>query len=85
MSTPIENNTEELQAILEQVNALPEAGSGENGATFTPSVSEDGTLSWTNDKGLDNPEPVNIKGPQGVQGIRGIQGIGIVSITIEEV
>ena len=49
--------------------------SGEDGATFTPSVSEDGTLSWTNDKGLANPSPVNIMGPEGPQGIQGIQGI----------
>lgn len=34
----------------------------ENGATFFPHVSESGVLSWTNDKGLPNPEPVNIKG-----------------------
>jgi hypothetical protein len=56
---------------------------GENGATFTPSVSEDGVLSWTNDKDLPNPEPVNIKGvkgdkgdkgDRGLQGIQGIQG-----------
>ena len=33
---------------------------GDNGATFTPSVSEDGVLSWTNDKGLTNPPPVDI-------------------------
>lgn len=38
---------------------------GENGATFYPSVSEDGTLSWTNDKGLENPPSVNIKGKDG--------------------
>jgi hypothetical protein len=38
---------------------------GEDGAIFYPEVSEDGTLSWTNDKGLENPEPVNIKGPPG--------------------
>lgn len=38
---------------------------GTDGVTFTPSVSEDGTLSWTNDGGLPNPEPVNIKGPTG--------------------
>ncbi|MBQ6430847.1 MAG: hypothetical protein IJJ99_03095 [Oscillospiraceae bacterium] len=31
-----------------------------DGATFTPHVSSDGILSWTNDKGLPNPEPVNI-------------------------
>lgn len=38
---------------------------GQNGATFTPSVSADGTLSWTNDRGLENPDPVNIKGKDG--------------------
>lgn len=41
---------------------------GEDGATFTPSVSEAGVLSWTNDKGLPNPDPVNIKGPPGEGG-----------------
>ena len=43
-------------------------------ATFTPSVSADGTLSWTNNKGLTNPEPVNITGPQGAQGPQGGTG-----------
>lgn len=38
---------------------------GEKGTTFTPSVSGDGTLSWTNDGGLDNPPSVNIKGADG--------------------
>lgn len=49
--------TKNKQAIM----AIVKVGS-ENGATFTPSVSADGVLSWTNDKGLDNPESVNIKG-----------------------
>lgn len=40
-------------------------GTGENGATFIPSVSADGVLSWINDKGLPNPDPVNIKGENG--------------------
>ena len=35
---------------------------GDKGATFIPAVSADGVISWTNDKGLDNPEPANIKG-----------------------
>lgn len=35
-------------------------GSGEDGATFTPSVSPEGVISWTNDKGLDNPESVDM-------------------------
>lgn len=43
-------------------------GTGENGATFTPSVSEDGVLSWSNDKGLANPASVNIKGETGTPG-----------------
>lgn len=49
-------------------------GSGENGATFTPSVSAAGVISWTNDKGLTNPDPVNIKGPQGETGATGATG-----------
>ncbi|MBQ3147303.1 MAG: hypothetical protein IJB91_06190 [Oscillospiraceae bacterium] len=38
---------------------------GADGATFVPSVSEDGVLSWKNNKDLPNPEPVNITGPKG--------------------
>jgi len=41
---------------------------GENGAIFTPSVDSNGNISWTNDKGLPNPETVNIKGPKGDMG-----------------
>lgn len=33
---------------------------GKDGATFTPSVSEDCVLSWSNDGGLENPAPVHI-------------------------
>jgi hypothetical protein len=52
-----------------------EAGAdGEDGATFTPSVSADGVISWTNDKGLSNPAPVNIKGAKGDTGEQGPQG-----------
>lgn len=43
-----------------QTNKGPVKIAGEPGATFTPHVSEDLVLSWTNDKGLDNPEPVKI-------------------------
>lgn len=61
-------------------------GKGDDGATFIPSVSADGVISWTNDKDLPNPEPVNIKGAKGdkgekgdkgdrgLQGVQGIQG-----------
>lgn len=45
------------------------------GATFTPSVSEEGILSWTNDHNLPNPAPVNIKGEQGERGLQGYSGV----------
>lgn len=50
-------------------------GSGEDGATFYPSVSDEGVISWTNNKSLPNPTPVNIKGPQGNEGPQGPQGL----------
>ena len=49
-------------------------GNGDGGATFIPSVSADGVISWTNDKGLPNPEPVNIKGVKGDKGDKGEAG-----------
>lgn len=55
---------------------VPGGGGGTgDGATFYPSVSEEGIISWTNDKGLPNPAPVDIKGPQGIQGDQGEQGV----------
>lgn len=51
-----------------------ESSFGEKSATFIPSVSETGMISWSNDGGLPNPTPVNIKGPQGEQGLQGEQG-----------
>ena len=59
---------------VESSGAVFLKGGGENGATFIPKVSEEGVLSWTNDKSLENPEPVNIKGPAGAQGSQGAQG-----------
>lgn len=41
---------------------------GDPGAVYTPSVSPEGVISWTNDGDLPNPEPVNIKGPKGDTG-----------------
>lgn len=46
-----------------------EWGDGVDGTTFTPSVSEDGIISWTNDGGKENPAPVNIKGQKGDSGV----------------
>ena len=59
---------------------LPKGETGETGATgpqgitFAPTVSEAGMISWTNDGGLANPAPVDIKGPQGIMGPIGPQG-----------
>ena len=42
------------------------AGSGgASGTTFIPNVSPEGVISWTNDGGLENPDPVTIKGEDG--------------------
>lgn len=49
-------------------------GKGDDGATFIPSVSADGVISWTNNKELPNPEPVNIKGVKGDKGDKGDTG-----------
>jgi hypothetical protein len=56
--------------IIEPGEVLPS-----NGVTFIPNVSSDGVLSWTNDGGLTNPTPVNIKGEKGDKGEKGEQGI----------
>ena len=47
---------------------------GPKGITFVPSVSPEGVLTWQNDGDLENPEPVNIRGPQGEPGPAGPQG-----------
>lgn len=53
-----ENEVQQVKDIL-----LKARDDGElDGATFTPSVDEDGNLSWTNDRGRDNPTTINIKG-----------------------
>lgn len=40
----------------------------ENVNVFVPSVDADGTLTWTNKAGLDNPAAVNVKGAKGEKG-----------------
>lgn len=44
---------------------------GSDGATFVPSVSADGVLSWANNGGLENPASVNIKGADGYTPVKG--------------
>ena len=38
------------------------------GMYYTPSVTSDGVLSWTNNGGKENPDAVNIRGPKGDAG-----------------
>lgn len=45
-----------------------EGDRGPRGYFFTPTVSEEGVISWTNDGNLPNPEPISIKGPKGDKG-----------------
>lgn len=47
---------------------------GKTGYYYIPSVSKEGIISWTNNGNLNNPNPINIKGPQGNQGIQGEKG-----------
>lgn len=56
------------------VSAGGGGGEGKPGAVFVPHVDADGNISWTNNGGLDNPETVNIMGPQGPQGEKGDTG-----------
>ena len=50
---------------------------GPRGVTFTPSLSSDGVLSFTNDGELENPTPVDLTGPQGPRGQKGDTGAGL--------
>lgn len=59
------SNGETIDAGIILVPQGDRGETGSKGATFTPSVSEAGVLSWTNNGGLTNPTPVNIKGPKG--------------------
>lgn len=61
----------------------PQGIPGETGATgpqgpagpyFSPAMSKGGWLSWQNNGGLSNPEPVNLMGPQGAPGQTGNPG-----------
>ena len=63
----IRADTTEQEIIVQRIKHTP-------GVTFTPTVSADGVISWTNDGGLENPAPVSIKGPKGEPGPEGPAG-----------
>ncbi len=68
--TEIES-TNEYTALEE---AIKKAAALKDGTTFTPSVSDEGVLSWSNSDGKENPAAVNIKGPKGNPGDKGDKG-----------
>lgn len=68
--TEIES-TNEYTALEE---AIKKAAALKDGTTFTPSVSDEGVLSWSNSDGKENPAAVNIKGPKGDPGAKGDKG-----------
>ena len=77
LSNNITNNISRIPKLEEEIKKTkkgPKGDTGEKGITFTPSVSSDGVISWTNDKGAENPESVNIKGEKGDTGETGPQG-----------
>lgn len=65
-------STNEYTALEE---AIKKAAALKDGTTFTPRVSDEGVLSWTNEDGKDNPAAVNIKGPKGDKGDPGADGL----------
>lgn len=67
VSEGLEPDAEELKEaypdIIEQWHdeLINRADAGDfNGVTFTPSISDDGVLSWTNNGGLENPKSLKI-------------------------
>ena len=58
-----------ITGLQEELESLSQA------VVFTPNVSSDGVISWTNNGGLENPTSVNIKGAKGDKGDKGEQGI----------
>ena len=68
------NFTESSQPFGSSMGEVQVLNGGKNGATFTPAVSAEGVVSWTNDRDLPNPAPVNIKGPKGEPGKDGQDG-----------
>ena len=73
MSTQIDSCHEHQSEVCGEIcpwqvieGRIEDVRKGDTGTTFTPHLSPNGTLSWTNNGGLENPEPVNIAGKDGV-------------------
>lgn len=65
----------DAHAYTESAIPLPEVGKGPPGGYYTPSVADDGTLTWSASQTDMPPVPqANIRGPQGEQGPPGAAG-----------
>lgn len=72
ISNENERKTNEKERETYYTNIQNKVNNGEfNGATYLPNVDAEGNISWTNNKGLENPSSQNIRGPQGVAGPQG--------------
>ena len=70
------------QLTLQEIwDRMLEVVDKDSGATFIPSVSEEGIISWTNDKKLPNPKPVNI---MGIKGDDGEDGVSVVKAELND-
>ena len=76
---------DEFWQVLALRGAKGEAGKdgekGADGVIFTPSIDENGILSFTNNGGLENPNPIDIKGDNGVTFTPSIDAEGYLSFT----
>ena len=76
---------DEFWQVLALRGAKGESGKdgekGADGVTFTPSIDESGVLSFTNNGGLENPEPIDIKGDNGITFTPSIDTDGYLSFT----
>lgn len=75
--------TSEIAGLKQELLDARDSGALD-GATFTPSVSSTGDLSWTNDRGRENPATVNVRGPDGISPVitvTNIQGGHKITIT----
>ena len=76
----VTKNEEKREEYYQEIQEKVDNGDF-NGATFKPSVDSEGNLSFTNDKGLDNPKTVNIRGPKGDIGEKGNSGNDGISVS----
>lgn len=50
---------------------------GDRGPYFTPSISDEGVISWSNNGDLPNPTAKSVRGPQGIKGEDGKDGVSV--------